>query len=348
MLLPAVLVVDLACADIVKLHNKPPFHHVHISDFRAGRVVFRGVSKQYLRKPLDQIEWLKLDACPALGVAERAAAAGQYNLAVTAYRQALNQATQPWLSDLIRYRLLTTCDRSARFTEAVEIYVDLLNRQGDTTLLPSPRNPEPPGSAGNAQALDIVQTTLAATESAPVRRRLLILALELRLYENSDNIPITSSPSGPSATSAPVRSPLLGLPLPTRKSARLKLPGDSFLITAARNALDTNDNQRARSLIERAWPYIDTAEQNPWRLVLGRAKLAAGDAAQASVDLLALSETAADPVVATTALYYLGAAHEQMNQVDTAIQLYHEVLRHPETSDSIRHLAGEALARLGE
>ncbi|MCK4340771.1 MAG: hypothetical protein KAY37_03500 [Phycisphaerae bacterium] len=39
-------------ADTVKLTNRPAFRNVSIRDFRPDVLIFRGVSGEYLRKPL--------------------------------------------------------------------------------------------------------------------------------------------------------------------------------------------------------------------------------------------------------------------------------------------------------
>ena len=64
--------------DTVKLNDRPAFRNVSISDFRDNLLVFRGVSGEYLKKPLAEVEWLAIDGRPHLTAAERAAATGNW------------------------------------------------------------------------------------------------------------------------------------------------------------------------------------------------------------------------------------------------------------------------------
>lgn len=332
-------------ADTVKLHGKPAFHHVHVSDFRDGRVVFRGVSGQYLRKPLAQVEWVKLDACPPLGVAERAAARGRWTLAIAAYQQALDEAATSWVPDLVRFRLLSTYDRAGRFADAVAVYVELLEHQGAADDAAAPRHPGPPGSATNARALTRLRQALANTESAIARRHLEALLFELRLYEGLD---ARAAETGGPPDTATQRSPILSLPMPARKTRPVRLSNDSFLLSAAESALDKGQTTRAVNLLEHALPHVDPAGAGPWRLLLGRARLGAGRPADAAADLLHLAETTRDSALAAAALYYVGIAHEQMGQADVAAQLYRQLLGREDTPADVRRDAADALKRLGQ
>ena len=125
----------ISAADTVKLLNKPAFRNVTISDFRADRLVFRGVSQQYLQKPLDEVEWLAIEGRPELNSAEQAAATGQWAEAVAGYQRALASLSEPWLRELVRMRLLNACRPAGAFDLAVATYADLL---GSRPALPAP------------------------------------------------------------------------------------------------------------------------------------------------------------------------------------------------------------------
>jgi tetratricopeptide (TPR) repeat protein len=336
-------------ADTVRLAGKPAFRNVRISDFRAGRVIFRGVSGQYLHKPLEQVVWLEIDELPQLGIAEHAGAAGHWDRAAAAYRLALARADRPWLRDLIRFRLLSTYDRAGRFDEAVGLYAELL--EGKAAAVLAPRRPGSPGSAVNARARRRLVESLATSDSTAARRHLRTLLLELLLYDGEE-VPLELGLAiAPATQPAPARSPILGLPMGRKRHSTrptVRLSTDSLLLSAARSALDEGDAERAVELLERGWPYVKRSARGSWRLLLGQARIEAGRYAQAAADLLDLAETAAEPDLAATALYYVGLAHERMEQTDVAGGIYRELLERGDVPERVRADAAAALERLGD
>ena len=340
----------LASGDTVKLFETPAFENVHVVGVQRGRLVFRGVSREYLRKPLDQVEWIETDSCPPLGVAERATAAGDWDGAIAAYEQARAEARETWLRELIELRLLSAYDGGGRFDDAVALYAEVLTGEPDLVARRPPRHPDAPGSAANRRARAHLRAALAADPPGPVRESLRTLLLEVLIYEDAGDLPAGLGARGPPATTKPARrSPLLGLPVaPRRKVEPPRLSADSFLLAAAETALDAGEPERAFRLVERGMPFVPPAEADPWRLLLSRARIALGEPIAATDDLLRLSESATEPAVATAALYYLGVAHERMERPDVAQRLYRELLGRPDVPDAVRADAAAALKRLGE
>ncbi len=339
-------------ADAVKLVGRPVFRNVLISDYRDGRIIFRGVSGEYLRKPLGEVEWLECSVCPPLTVAEHAAADGHWDSAATAYQEVARYGCAPWADRLARVRLLAACDLAGRFDAAVLVFSELLRDYPlETPALP--RRPGPPGSETNRRAITALNTALSESGPRPTDAALHRLLLELLLYEEADEVPFVPEGSDAAAvrpTSQPTRrTPLLGLPVaaPPRPVVRVRLSGDSWLIDAAVRALDAGDFERSQRLIERTLPFVAPAERGPWRLVLARARIAAGEFVEAANDLLPLTETAAADLAAA-AVYHLAVAHEGLGRPDVARRLYRELLASPDTPRQVRTDAAQALDRLGD
>ncbi|MFQ5805705.1 MAG: tol-pal system YbgF family protein [Phycisphaerae bacterium] len=242
------LTAGFTWADAVVLKGRPPFRNVRIIDFKHGRLVFRGVSKEVLRKPLNEVARFKIDRSPILTGAEALAQTNAQE-SPAAYRRALTKAADPWLRDLIRVRLLEACDRAGRFDEAVALYTELLRGQTVPANSPAPRHP---GAVGWA----------------------------------------------------------------------------------------TNQEPRRHWLAEN--------EPHPWRLLLGRCRIALGQFARAADELLALAESAPSRGLSADALYYVGVAHERMERADVAAELYRELLRREDLPADLRRLAERGLQRLGE
>jgi len=354
LLLPAH--VGGAWADTVKLQGKPAFRNVQVTGFRNGCLVFKGVSRQHLRKPLAQIEWVEMDRVAALGPAERARAAGQWAAAMQAYRQALDEIREAGLAQFARLRLLECCDRGGFFDEAVALYVELVRHNATLATEYTPRHPGRPGSAVNRAARRQLEAALALTRSATAASRWRNLLLEIVLYEETDGWPaaladaskLADHQADPTTASQPAKPPLASAPTPPHAVAPLRLPADSFLLTAAREALATGDAQRALRLLERSLPYVDPAESAPWRLLLGHCRIELGRYARAAADLVQLAETDPDPARAAQALYYVGLAHERMGRPEVAAKLYRELLARKNLPAEVRTKAQTGLRRVGE
>jgi len=361
-----------ARADTLKLTNRPAFGNVTITDFRDDRVVFRGVSGQYLRKPAGEVEWLAIDGQAALNQAEQAAAGGDWQTASAGYEDARPTAGKPWLRRLIAVRLAAACDRGGRFDQAVAVYGELLAADPAAAARHAPRRPGPAGSEVNRRARARIEESLASGPAAPAAAGLRTLLLELLLYEDVTPLPETlGGPAEPSAalsdsqpsdrpqpgsrpTTAPQTAGPLGiLPPPDSRPASRpdaappQLPPDSFLLDCVQAALDGGDPRRAARLVERATPYAAPCDRGPWRLLLGRCRIESGLLDEAVADLRSLADSDSDPALAGRALYYLGLAYERRRQPEVAAALYAEVLERSDAPEQTKALARDALARLG-
>jgi tetratricopeptide (TPR) repeat protein len=378
---PLLLSPPVNRADAVKLTARPAFRNVAIRDFSGDRLVFRGVSQQDLRKPFHEVEWIELDRLPALSVAEQARSRGQWADAARGYEDALGQANTGWLQTLIRVRLVEACDQSGEFGPAVAALAELIATSPESAARCRPKHPGPPGSAGNQRARATLERTLSNLDetgtgnpagsvaaSPPGRRSagvpgdaLRTLLLELAIYDELPDLPpppgqITVLRAPPPASSR-ASEPEIGIlpdvpaaaasqPVTTDPGPAPRLHADSLLLDVADAALRSGDAARAVRLVDRGLPYVPVAERAPWRLMLGRAQIEAGQAAPAAADLVALATQTSDPAVAARALYYVGWAHERLGQPDVARRVYSEVLERKDVPTEIRAQAEGALKRV--
>lgn len=351
---PLLLLCAAARADTVKLRNKPEFRHVRVTGFRDGKLVFRGVSQQYLRKPLADVEWLEIERLPALGDAERAAAIGRWNIATTRYETAQQLADDEWLQRFVRVRLLWAYDAAGRFDLAVELYIETLSLHPADLAQLVPTNPGPPGSHANRRARAALEAAASAPAAPGTLERARELLLQLLIYEEVTSLPFPPAPSDhlPPDPRAPADDPLGLLPpapatSPSRNEAQsVILPADSFLLSAASHALDRGDLRRARYLVDAARPFVAADQTRPWQFIDARCQLGAGQFAAAAASLLDLAENDPDPGRSAAALYYVGLAHERMSRPDVARSCYEDVLRRPSSPPAIQADARAGLERL--
>lgn len=356
-----------ACADTVVLAGKPPFRHVHITGFRGGRLVFRGVCRETLRKPLRELASFQIDADPMLSNAE-ALRQREPAAAVTAYRLALEEIPRGWLHDLAEARLVGALDRAGRFAEAVRLWTDLLAAHPDWAGALVPRHADRPGSLTNTQVRRRLAAAYATHLSPDVRRSLARLWLELTLYDGLDPDPAGAATraaqsrhkqppaaSRPSGEPPPLfgavrrkRSPGRSTSDLPQEAATLRLPADTFVLQAVRDALQAGQTGRADAIITRSMPHIDPAARGRWQLLHQRCRIEAGHYAQAADALLALSERTPNPTLAAEALYYVGVAHERMDRADVAADIYRELLERSDIPPRLRKLAADGLARTGD
>ncbi len=348
-----------APADTVKLNGRPPFRKVTVTDFRDGRLVFRGISRQLLRKPLKVVLWVQIDGQPALNRAEQAAAGGDWHVANAAYQEALDAAAAGWLRDLISVRLSRVSERGGRFDGAVRLYLKTLAEQPTLAAQCRPRSPGAPGSPANRQARQALMAFLGDSPPPAAVSAARTLLLELLLYDGVEPLPEELRPleSSENATTRPApaadRTPLGILPdddpaPATTRRAQLPptLAADSLVLAAARAALHDGNPGRAERLVDRGLPYVKPGERGPWRIVLGRCRIADGQLVLAADDLLALSADAREQATAPLALYYAGLAHERMGRTDVAQSLYAELLERDNLANEVQTLARAGLARI--
>jgi tetratricopeptide (TPR) repeat protein len=358
-----------ATGDIVKLTNKPVFRNVTITDFRGDKLIFRGVSEQYLRKPLDQVEYLAIDGEPELNAAEQAATAGNWAAAAARYDEALAMAQKPWLRALIRLRLLATCEHAGRFDRAVSLYIELLEASPALAAAHAPRAPGGVGSDMNRRARATLEGALAKDPMRAISDPVRTLLLELLIYEEVAPLPPhltgVTAPTPPPTRQPPDRARHLGIlpgsddepdlvaasrpgssSQPSGLAGPPRLTGDSFVLRAAETACEAGDFRRASRLVERSLPYVGVADRVPWRLLLGRCRIELGQPAEAAADLLNLSETVPDRSRAALALYYVALAHERLDRADVARSLYEELLQRADAPETVKTNARAALQRL--
>lgn len=339
-------------ADTVKLHGKPAFRNVRVTNFTQGRVVFQGVSREFLRKPLSDVEWLETGANAALGPAEQAAARRDWDAAVEGYRAALKAAGTDWERALVTARLAAVCDAAGRFDEAVELYVGMLETEDEPPV--RPRHPAAVGSEVNARAIKLLAGALVDAPRGVRRDKLQSLLVELRICEDPgvSLASVLGEQEVPEPTSKPAVSPILGLRVapPTEESKRVEfhLVEGSLLIDVAKEAVRTDEAQRARDILVAALPLFAGADRPLATLQLGRARVVLGEYAAAADELLKLSAAAGESALAAEALYYAGVAHEGLGQSDVARQEYRAVLERAAASQALRAAARAGLARIGE
>ncbi len=363
-------------ADTIKLANKPPFRKVQLCDFRNGRLVFRGLSGQELAKPLEHVETFAIDAQPRLTAAEQAATRADWSKALDEYAGALARVRESWLRDLIQARRLRAAEAAGRFDEAVRAYTELVQ---SWPAAPRPTHAGAVGSDLNREARALAEhrlTNAAGPAVVPLR----VLLLELLLYEDVDPLPPQLVTTGSksfldnnlNASSRPATDEPIGLipaePLaPTGRALKppaaegqprpsaaadaptvagpVRLTTDSLVLRAARQACEQGDYSRAARLVSRALPYVGPADQGPWLLVLGRAQIELGAAANAASELMTLAENGSDSIAAE-ALYYVGVAHERLGRTDVAAKLYAELELRAGASDELKARARERRRQL--
>ncbi len=342
----------VADADLVVLAGKPPFRNVQIVNFKHARLYFRGVSKEVLKKPLQDVLRVELDRCPALTSAEALVHADP-PAAITAYERARGETTEAWLRTFIHVRLLGAYDRAGRFDEAVDVYLGVIAEQPELAEQCAPRQPAPAGSERNLRARDRLFEAIKATRAQPALAAVQTLALELLLFDEADPLPPEFAPpaSRPArlvGTQSDPPPPLLFGEGARRGEAPLSLPPGSFVLTGVRRALAAADVARATQLLERSRPYVAEREAPVWHLLHGRCLIELGRHARAADELLALTQPPHDRSLAAEALYYVGLAHERMDRPEVAAGIYRELLRQDGLAAETQRLAVQGLKRLGE
>lgn len=357
----------LSSADTVVLRNKPPFTNVTVVAYKQGIVHFRGISKQTLRKPIEEIQSLAIDAAVHLAEAENAAEDARWDDAEAAYRLAAEEAADDWLRELIETRMLLVLDRSGRFSKAVAAYVELVRRPGAAASVPRPRRPGQAGSLVNRAARATLETAIDAARTGEERRALRTLLLEVLIVEGVEpqsagfRPPPRLPAPAPRAEAAPIPPAARRIRIPIRPTATsepdrgsaaaanagpISLPADSAVRHAVESLLERRDAAGAEQLVARAMPFAASADVGAWQLLGLRARLEAGDAQRAAADLTKLAEDAQPPPIRFEALYYAGVAQERLDRPDIARALYREVINSADASEAVRGLAEAALERL--
>lgn len=376
-----------AGADTVKLFGKPEFRDVQILGFEDGRLAFRGLSRQVLRKPLSQVEWLAIDAYPAVAQAENPPD-GDAVTAVAAYEQAIAAADEPWLERLLRVRQVQALDRAGRFDEAVALYLRLLGDRIAGVDAVRPRRPGSPGDPANQRARELIETALDYGRYRAHASDLQRLRLEILLWDGVDPLPApfaaqTGEPGGrlagrgggawgPDAAGAdgiatgetagaigrnpPDGNEPAAEPLPPRMFGdiapetdnRTRLGADSFVLSGARDMIAAGRIEPARRLLERARVFAAHEARLAWKLPLERCRIECGDAAGAAERLARMADSPeATSAERAEALYYVGLAHERQHRSQAAAGAWRRLLELDGVPDGIRREAGERLREIG-
>lgn len=348
-LVVAAVAAAAARGDVVELVGKPAFEGVEVVGFRGGKLAFRGVSGETLRKPLGQVARIGMTRLPDFTAAEQDRAAAD---TLKRYEAAVANAREPWLRLLVRCRMLHARERSGDFLGAVREFIGLVREGALSDSAAAPRRPDAPGSAANARARQMLEAAAAQIESPELQAVLHRLVVELHLF---DGIPPPAafgppeSDGNPTAT-APARSAaprrLFGGPA-ARAIHPVRLTSDSFVLEAAASALAAGDAGRALQLWESALPYLDAEARWEVRLQIACARLEAGEPARAADALAALTGSEPPASIAAAALYHLGLAEARMERPERAALHWREAAAHPGASAELAAQVRAALQCAG-
>jgi tetratricopeptide (TPR) repeat protein len=344
-------------ADTVKLREKPPFRKVQINDMRDGRIVFRGVSGQTLRKPLEQVEWIEIDAIPSLGAAEQARLAAKADEALSAYRRVLETPAFPWLRGYVRFRLVAAAENAGRFDDAITGWLSLAN-EGNAP--PLPRKPGPRGGEANVLAIAKLTQAVSAPGRPEIRQRLQVLLLEVALLEGIEPLPAGlesrlaaqavwarvpwASDLAERGAGAAGRSSLL-LPDDEPAADSIFLLSDTGLLTTGTQLLEINKVDDAVQLLSRSLPFVRSGESRPWRIALGRALIEKGEFDRAIEVLTEQSGSEPGSGPNGESAYYAGLAHQKAGRTAAAREAYGDAVKDTELPAELRLSAQEALTR---
>jgi hypothetical protein len=202
----AVLLAEAALSDVIKLRHKPPFRNVQIVALRDDVVVFRGVSRERLRKSLDDIQWIELDDLPELTDAERAAVMGDTERAIAAYAAASEKTAVDWQRELVQARLVRCADAAGRFDVAVQAFLGLLRSNPGLAGHVAPSRCGVPGASDNATAVASLERFIAATDAGAARSQARAVLLQLLFVEGVTDIPTdVVGPAPPVPAPPPLR-----------------------------------------------------------------------------------------------------------------------------------------------
>ncbi len=247
----------VAAGDTVTLVGKPPFNNVQITDYRGGRLVFRGVSREVLRIPIEQVQSLEIDGLEALNAAERAAGSADWATAARHYENALTRTGERWLADLMALRMLEVCDRAGRFDRAVELFVELVDAKGGGTTVRPPKRAGPCGSAENRTARRKLERAIETTRSITAQEIFRKLYFELLIADDAEDFDRLFPP--PAADGRGAAGGSISL------AASPLAPAEGNLVRpAVLNALASGEGERALRMVRRMLPYVESAERAPF------------------------------------------------------------------------------------
>lgn len=336
----------IARADEVKLFGKPLFRNVVVTAFEDGRLVFRGISGESIRKPLPQIEWVRSEAAPTLSAAETALQAGNGPAAVDKLRAA-RQSPIAWERELAELRLIQALDQTGDFVAAVRQFIQVARDKPLVAETLYPKNFGAFQSAENRLALRELLDARSAKPTGPTDAVLARLQLQISLIEDIDPLPhdLQPKPSGPARPATGRR--LFGDAAPSPSAQGVTLGADAALFRVARAAARAGELVRAARLYERGLEFVDPAD--PGIEALRREQVAAAQQpprqpANAGTN----SAPPGDALLAARALYDVALAHERLNRPAHARAIYRGLAERDDLPPDLRALAFAGLARLGD
>lgn len=192
LLISAVILVGFsapapAADDTVVLRGKPAFQNVDVLGFYDNHVHFRGVSRQVLRKPLDEVARIELARSPTFTNAEHAASEGRFADAAAEYQRSLDELDEPWLRALAQRRRYQALRGSSDLAATMNAYLALVRADPRLAVPLAPRTPAPPGSPTNLHAREQIAESLSKPLAADARAVLWTLWVELCFY---DDVPL--------------------------------------------------------------------------------------------------------------------------------------------------------------
>jgi hypothetical protein len=342
--LSLILAAPPAGADSVKLRGRQVFENVRIETIEAGRLVFRGVSGETLRKPLASVEWLECTQVPKLSEAEAALAENRPSEACAKLKELAAAREPEWLARWAAVRLIVSLDAAGRLDEALAVYLSS-RRLGDYATLPSrcgfPGSPENRAALRRLDALRRIE----GPDAGELRR----LRLELHLIEDTPSLPrdLQSDSANEAAASAPDAQPplLFGASSPPSE-VQPQLTDKSMVLSVSARLLESGAAEKAVRMVQRGLPYAEPAARAAWRIELGRGLLAAGGYPAALKEFLDVAHADCEPGLAAEALWGAGQAHERGGRADLARDIFSQLSTRPGLAESLRSQVAEALSRL--
>jgi len=349
-----------ATADTVTLYGKPPFRNVEVLGFQDGRLSFRGVSEQVLRKPLAEVEFIELDRDPRFSEADRLRLEDPA-AALTAYEAARNASGDGWLQDVIDLRRIGVLDRLGRFDDAVVAWLEQLRRAPDAAGGLAPRSLTTASPEALTSAIQLLAGATPRVARGDARDAVRTLLLECTLAAGEAPAPeqFVPAPEGDAAAAlAPASAPappgeapplLFGDLADADKVVRLA--GDSAVFALAEQQIEQGRSAQAERLLRRALPFVAGPGRAGPEILLQRARIERGQAASAAdalLEIAAACRSAGREDLAGEAVYYCGLAHERLDRPEVARAYYQDVLKSDAAAERVRERARARLTALGE
>ncbi len=121
-----------ARADVVAVKDRAPLVNTQVLRLADGKLYCRGESVAEVAFPIEQIEYMQITGWQMFNLAEKQRRTGDWHRAAASYERALIDLQSPESpldrKLLVECRLIQACDAQARFTRALELYLDILER----------------------------------------------------------------------------------------------------------------------------------------------------------------------------------------------------------------------------